>query len=121
MTKQEIIDGLQFTIDMFLFSPITGENKTKEQLNKHDKLTVDACEGAIKLLNQYVEVKHIKEDDDNYPTEIKKLIPFNDKFDIFTVNGLYVIPVIQICDIIRDLLIETVKKIDELQKDEEME
>jgi len=27
MTKEEIISGLQFTIDMFLFDPMTGEDK----------------------------------------------------------------------------------------------
>ena len=53
MTMKDIIDGLTFTKEMFLFDPSTGETKTKEQLNDMDRTTVDACEGAIELLNQY--------------------------------------------------------------------
>lgn len=52
MTTQEIINGLQFTVDMFLFDPLTGEVKLKEQLNKDDRETVDACEAAIKELRK---------------------------------------------------------------------
>ena len=51
MTKEEIIQGLQFTIDMFLFDPINGETYT-EPRNDMDKTTIDACKGAIELLEQ---------------------------------------------------------------------
>lgn len=51
MTVKEIIDGLKFTVDMFLFDPTTGETY-KEPRNDMDKTTVDACKGAIELLEQ---------------------------------------------------------------------
>ena len=51
MTVKEIIDGLKFTIDMFLFDPSTGETFT-EPRNDMDKTTIDACKGAIELLEQ---------------------------------------------------------------------
>lgn len=51
MTIKEIIDGLKFTVDMFLFDPTTGETYT-EPRNDMDKTTIDACKGAIELLEQ---------------------------------------------------------------------
>ena len=51
MTLKEIIDGLKFTVDMFLFDPITGKTFT-EPRNDLDKTTIDACKGAIALLEQ---------------------------------------------------------------------
>lgn len=51
MTVKEIIDGLKFTVDMFLFDPTTGETY-KEPRNDMDKTTIDACKGAIELLEQ---------------------------------------------------------------------
>ena len=51
MTKEEIIGGLQFTVDMFLLDPNTGETYT-EPRNDMDKTTIDACKGAIELLEQ---------------------------------------------------------------------
>lgn len=51
MTREEIIGGLQFTVDMFLFDPSTGETYT-EPRNDMDKTTIDACKGAIELLEQ---------------------------------------------------------------------
>lgn len=51
MTRKEIIDGLKFTVDMFLFDPNTGETYI-EPRNDMDKTTVDACKGAIELLEQ---------------------------------------------------------------------
>ena len=51
MTIKEIISGLKFTVDMFLFDPNTGETYT-EPRNNMDKTTVDACKGAIELLEQ---------------------------------------------------------------------
>jgi len=52
MTRKEIIDGLKFTMDMFLFDPSTGETKTKSQLNESDRITFDACEGAVEILKR---------------------------------------------------------------------
>lgn len=51
MTREEIIAGLKFTVDMFLFDPNTGETFT-EPRNDMDKITIDACKGAIELLEQ---------------------------------------------------------------------
>ena len=51
MTRKEIIDGLKFTVDMFLFDTSTGETFT-EPRNDMDKITIDACRGAIELLEQ---------------------------------------------------------------------
>lgn len=51
MTREEIIDGLKFTVGMFLFDPLTGETIT-EPRNDMDKITIDACRGAIELLEQ---------------------------------------------------------------------
>jgi len=51
MTREEIISGLKFTIDMFLFDSSTGEKYT-EPRNDMDKTTIDACRGAIELLEQ---------------------------------------------------------------------
>ena len=51
MTIKEIIDGLKFTVDMFLFNPSTGETYT-EPRNDMDKTTIDACKGAIELLDK---------------------------------------------------------------------
>ena len=52
MTKEEIISGLKFTVEMFLFDPSIGEEYT-EPRNDMDKITIDACRGAIELLEQY--------------------------------------------------------------------
>ncbi len=51
MTREEIISGLKFTVEMFLFDPNTGEIYT-EPRNDMDKTTIDACKGAIELLEQ---------------------------------------------------------------------
>ena len=51
MTRKEIIDGLQFTIDMFLFDSNTGET-LEEPRNDMDKITIDACREAIKELEK---------------------------------------------------------------------
>jgi len=49
MTREEIIQGLQFTIDMFRYDPFTGETIT-EPRNDMDKITIDACSEAIAAL-----------------------------------------------------------------------
>ena len=69
MTREEIISGLQFTIDMFLFDPMTGESS--EPRNEDDKVTVDACRGAIELLKSQTEIEPkighwIRQTDDNH-------------------------------------------------------
>ena len=51
MTRKEIIDGLKFTVEMFLFNSSIGE-KITEPRNDMDKTTIDACRGAIELLEQ---------------------------------------------------------------------
>lgn len=58
MTVKEIIDGLKFTVEMFLFNPSTGETFT-EPRNDMDKTTIDACKGAIELLEQTRDEKTI--------------------------------------------------------------
>ena len=57
MTKKEIIDGLKFTVGMFLFDPSTGETIT-EPRNDMDKTTIEACKGAIELLEQESKTGH---------------------------------------------------------------
>lgn len=52
MTNKEIIDGLKYTMDMCLFDANTGEYDSKESLNDMTRTTYDACEGAIKALEQ---------------------------------------------------------------------
>ncbi len=51
MTREKIISGLKFTVEMFLFNPSTGEYHTEPQ-NDMDRITIDACKGAIELLEQ---------------------------------------------------------------------
>lgn len=51
MTREEIIDGLEFTVEMFMFDPSTGVTY-KEPRNDMDKTTIDACRGAIELLKK---------------------------------------------------------------------
>lgn len=51
MTTKEIIDGLKFTVDMFLFNPSTGETY-EVPMNEMDQITVNACRGAIELLEK---------------------------------------------------------------------
>ena len=57
MTREEIIQGLKFTIEMFLLEPNTGETLT-EPRNDMDKATIDACKGAIELLEQEPKTGH---------------------------------------------------------------
>lgn len=51
MTREEIISGLEFTVDMFLFDTDTGETYD-EPRNDLDKTTIDACNGAIEFLKK---------------------------------------------------------------------
>ncbi len=59
MKRQQIIEGLMFTIDMCLYDPSTGE-ALEEPRNEGDKITVDACREAIKALEQ-PKIIHCKE------------------------------------------------------------
>lgn len=61
MTITEIISGLKFTIEMFLFDPNTGEKLT-EPRNDMDKITLDACKGAIKALEQLEQLEQQQRD-----------------------------------------------------------
>ena len=57
MTREEIISGLKFTVEMFLLNPSTGETYT-EPRNDMDKITIDACRGAIEVLKQEPKIGH---------------------------------------------------------------
>ena len=50
MTRKEIIDALKFTMDFILLNPITCESVAPDALNKLDRITYDACKGAVELL-----------------------------------------------------------------------
>lgn len=52
MTREEIISGLKFTVGMFLFDPSTGEKYTEPRNDMDKTTTIDACKGAIELLEQ---------------------------------------------------------------------
>ena len=65
MTKEEIISGLKFTVEMFLFDPSTGEKYT-EPRNDMDKTTIDACKGAIELLKQEPKPGYWEKQTDGY-------------------------------------------------------
>lgn len=46
-----IISGLQFTIDMFLRDPLTGEMLSKPR-NSLDEITITSCLQAIEVLKK---------------------------------------------------------------------
>lgn len=48
----EIIYGLKFTKAMITFNPSTGEDIAPEDLNEDNKITYNACVGAIALLKE---------------------------------------------------------------------
>lgn len=60
MLIPEIISGLKFTVEMFLFDPTTGEKFT-EPRNDLDKITIDACNGAINILETIQCIYALKE------------------------------------------------------------
>lgn len=70
MTREEIISGLKFTVEMFLFDPSTGEKYT-EPRNDMDKTTVNACRGAIELLEQEPKIEKVIKMRDATPEEIE--------------------------------------------------
>ena len=56
----EVIYGLEYTKAMITFNPLTGKDIEPEDLNEDDKITYDACVGAITLLKGQETVKPIK-------------------------------------------------------------
>ena len=48
----EVIYGLEFTKAMITFNPSTGEDIEPENLNEDNKITYNACVGAIALLKK---------------------------------------------------------------------
>lgn len=50
--REKIIKGLEFTKAMITFNPSTGEDIEPEDLNEDNKITYDACVGAIALLKE---------------------------------------------------------------------
>lgn len=57
----KVIYGLEFTKAMITFNPLTGEDIEPEDLNEDNKITYDACVGAITLLKGQ-EAVPVKED-----------------------------------------------------------
>lgn len=55
--REKVISGLQYTIEMFLFDPMIGHSKDPDDLNDVDRITYDACVGAIALLKEQEAVK----------------------------------------------------------------
>lgn len=49
---EKVIKGLMFTKAMITFNPLTGEDIEPENLNEEDKISYDACVGAIALLKE---------------------------------------------------------------------
>ena len=52
MDREKAINGLEFTKAMITFNPSTGEDIEPEDLNDDNKITYDACVGAIALLKE---------------------------------------------------------------------
>ena len=79
MTREEIKEGLRFTVDMFKLDPLTGEERT---LNEHDATTVNACEEAIKVIDDFEALNAINLDlaseNEDLVERIGKLIGYID-------------------------------------------
>ena len=58
---EKVKHGLQYTIEMFLFDPGTGYTKDPDDLNAADRITFDACIGAIDLLKEQEAVVRCKD------------------------------------------------------------
>lgn len=52
MDREHVIKGLEFTKAMITFNPSTGEDIEPENLNEDNKITYDACIGAVALLKE---------------------------------------------------------------------
>ena len=60
MTNEEVKEGignLEFTISMFLFDPMTGNDRPYESLNGDDKCTIDGCKAGIEALEKQIPKK----------------------------------------------------------------
>ena len=58
---ENVKQGLKYTIEMTLFNPVTGDTRDPAALNADDRITYDACIGAIDLLkSQQSEIKRLK-------------------------------------------------------------
>ena len=55
--REKVIEGLEFTKSMITFNPSTGEDIDPEALNEDNRITYDACIGAISLLKEQEPVK----------------------------------------------------------------
>lgn len=84
MTKEEIINGLKLTIGQCLFDPYTMELST-EQISFTEKLTIDACKGAIDLLEQ----EHTKEETLKYEPILDKIRAEIDELEIYYDNDYF--------------------------------
>ena len=61
MDREKVISGLKYTTEMFLFDPATGYTKDPDDLNAADRITFDACIGAIALLKEQQErIEHLQ-------------------------------------------------------------
>lgn len=74
MTRKEIIRGLKFTVEMFLFDPITGAKYTEPRCHM-DKIIINSCKAAIELL---------KHEPDDTPQKSGKWIPIPYELDYKT-------------------------------------
>lgn len=55
MTREEIISGLQMTMDLIQFDPVTGNVRPIYTLNDIDKTTYVACKAAIEALKAQID------------------------------------------------------------------
>ena len=59
--REKIINGLEFTKAMITFNPSTGEDIEPENLNEVNKITYDACVGAIAMIDtQYKLIRELQ-------------------------------------------------------------
>lgn len=75
--SKKVIDGLKMTMDLFLFNPSTGETLAPDDLNELNRITYDACKGAIELLSLQSEQQncpYCHEDADGYLMPLEKNI-----------------------------------------------
>lgn len=79
MIREEIKEGLRFTVDMFKFDPLTGRGRT---LNELDVTTVNACEEAIKVIDDFEALNAINldlaDENEDLVERIGKLIGYID-------------------------------------------
>ena len=59
--KEKVIKGLEFTKAMITFNPSTGKDIEPGNLNELDKISYDACVGAIALLKEQETIVRCKD------------------------------------------------------------